>query len=59
MSLNILKNYFNYILRNKPEAVTPRFIDNAECVVHSQADLEDILKYTFYSGGCRPLDDPR
>lgn len=47
---NILKNYFNYILRNKPEAVTPRFIDNAECVVHSQADLEDILKYTFYSG---------
>jgi replication factor C subunit 3/5 len=47
---NILKNYFNYILRNKPEAVTPMFIDNAECVIHSQADLEDILKYTFYSG---------
>jgi DNA polymerase III delta prime subunit len=46
---NILKNYFNYILRNKPDAITPRFIDNAECVVHSQADLEDILKYTFYN----------
>ena len=48
---NILKNYFNYILRNKKEAVTPRFIDNAECVIHSHADLDDILKYTFYSGG--------
>jgi DNA polymerase III delta prime subunit len=51
---NILKNYFNYILRNKPNAVTQRFIDNAECVVHSQADLEDILKYTFYSGSGDP-----
>jgi hypothetical protein len=45
---NILKNYFNYVLRNKPEAVTPNFLNNAECIIHSQADLEDILKYTFY-----------
>lgn len=46
---NILKNYFNYILRTKPETISAHFLDNAECVVHSSADLEDILKYTFYN----------
>jgi len=46
---NILKNYYNYILRTKPEAITGRFLDTAECVVHSAPDsnLEDILRYAY------------
>jgi DNA polymerase III delta prime subunit len=47
---NILKNYYNYILRNKPEVINSRFLDNAECVIHSSADanLDDILTYAYY-----------
>lgn len=47
---NILKNYFHYILRNKPEYIDTRFLNNAECVIHcsADADLDDILTYTYY-----------
>ena len=47
---NILKNYYNYILRNKPEVINSGFLDNAECVIHSSADanLDDILTYAYY-----------
>lgn len=47
---NILKNYYNYILRNKPEVINSKFLDNAECVIHSSIDanLDDILTYAYY-----------
>lgn len=47
---NILKFYFNYIVRNKKEYVTNEFLNTAEFIVHlsSDADLEDILKFSFY-----------
>jgi replication factor C subunit 3/5 len=47
---NILKYYFNYIVRKKKEYVSSEFLNTAEFVVHvsSDADLEDILKFVFY-----------
>jgi replication factor C subunit 3/5 len=47
---NILKYYFNYIIRKKPQYVTNEFLHTAEFIVHvsSDADLEDILQFTFY-----------
>ena len=47
---NILKNFFHYILRNKPEYIDTCFLNNAECVIHcsADADLDDILIYTYY-----------
>jgi replication factor C subunit 3/5 len=47
---NILKYYFNYVVRQKAEYVTNTFLNTAEFVVHSSSDteLDDILKFTFY-----------
>ena len=47
---NILKYYFNYVVRKKKEYITNDFLNTAEFIVHisSDADLEDILKFTFY-----------
>ena len=47
---NILKYYFNYIVRKKSEYVTTDFLNTAEFIVHvsSDADLEDILQFTYY-----------
>jgi hypothetical protein len=47
---NILKYYFNYIVRKKKECITVEFLNTTEFIVHisSDADLEDILQYTFY-----------
>jgi replication factor C subunit 3/5 len=47
---NILKYYFNYIVRKKMEYVTSEFLNTTEFIVHvsSDADLEDILQYAFY-----------
>ena len=43
---NILKNYFNYIIRNKKELITAKFLDNAENIVHTTyGDIHDILSY--------------
>ena len=47
---NILKYYFNYIVRNKKECVTQEFLDHVEFIVHasSDANLDDILKYCYF-----------
>jgi replication factor C subunit 3/5 len=47
---NILKYYFNYIVRKKTEYVTTDFLNTTEFIVHisSDADLEDILQFAFY-----------
>jgi replication factor C subunit 3/5 len=48
---NILKYYFNYIVRKKPEYVTSEFLNTTEFIVHasSDAELEDILRFAFYN----------
>jgi hypothetical protein len=37
-------------LRNKPGVINSKFLDNAECVIHSSIDanLDDILAYAYY-----------
>lgn len=47
---NILKHYFNYIIRKMPEQVSSKFLDVAEFITHisPEIDLEDVLKYSFY-----------
>ena len=43
---NILKNYFNYIIRNKKEIITPELLDKAENIIHiTDGDINDILLY--------------
>jgi len=43
---NIIKNYFNYIIRNKKEYVTPEFLNIVEIVMHSvNANLQHLLNY--------------
>jgi len=47
--LNILKNYFNYIIRKKPECITPYFLNISEFILHNiDTPLDDILKYLYY-----------
>jgi replication factor C subunit 3/5 len=47
---NILKYYFNYIVRTKPQHVTTDFLNTAEFIIHSSSDaaLEDIITFTYY-----------
>lgn len=47
---NILKNYFNYILRNRSEWSNTDFLQTAEFVLHTSADtdLNDILTFTYH-----------
>ena len=43
---NILKNYFNYIIRNKKTMITSKLLDDAENIVHTtDGDITDILLY--------------
>jgi replication factor C subunit 3/5 len=48
--LNILNNYFNFILRKMPEVVNSPFLNMAENIIHTtpQADIQDILTFVFY-----------
>jgi len=47
---NILKNYFNYILRTRPELVDPAFLNTAESILHmpGDTDMDDILRFLFF-----------
>jgi replication factor C subunit 3/5 len=43
---NILKNYFNYLIRNKPEIITPAYLKRIENVIHNnESNIEHILYY--------------
>ena len=43
---NILKNYFNYIIRNKKDMVTTKLLEEAENIIHTADwDITDILLY--------------
>uniref|UniRef100_A0A6C0I3D9 AAA+ ATPase domain-containing protein n=1 Tax=viral metagenome TaxID=1070528 RepID=A0A6C0I3D9_9ZZZZ len=43
---NILKQYFDYVIRNKPEKITSSFLNVVEVVVHSNAsNMNHILQY--------------
>jgi replication factor C subunit 3/5 len=42
----IMKNYFEYILRNKKEHITPTFLNKAEVIMHSNdSNIENMLNY--------------
>lgn len=47
---NILKYYFNYIVRNRKEHVTKEFLNTSEFITHvsSDASMEDVLKFAFH-----------
>jgi replication factor C subunit 3/5 len=43
---NIIKNYFNYILRNKKEYVNVEFLNIVEVIMHSNnTNIQHLLKY--------------
>jgi len=43
---NIIKNYFNYVIRNKKEYVTPEFINIVEVIMHSNStNINHLLEY--------------
>ena len=43
---NIIKNYFNYIIRNKKELLTVKFLDIIENIMHcNEYNIEHIIKY--------------
>jgi replication factor C subunit 3/5 len=45
----IIKNYFNYIIRNKPEFITTEFLNVVEDIMHSNdSDISHILNYFAY-----------
>jgi hypothetical protein len=42
----ILKQYFDYIIRNKPEEITPSFLNVVEVIIHSNgSNMNHILQY--------------
>jgi replication factor C subunit 3/5 len=45
---NILKNYFNYVVRKIPQCITREFLNNVEYVVHCGPEIDDILRFCFY-----------
>lgn len=48
--INILNNYFNFIIRKMPELINVSFLKMAETIIHSTqtADLVDVLTCLFY-----------
>lgn len=47
---NIIKNYFNYIIRNKKEFVTPALLNIIEGIMHSNdSNIDHILKYFIHA----------
>ncbi len=47
---SIIIGYFNYIIRNKQENITPRLLNIMETIIHnSDCNINNIIKYFFYS----------
>ena len=43
---NIIKNYFNYVIRNKKNVISPRFLNVVEVIAHSNdSNINHILSY--------------
>ena len=43
---NIIQTYFNYILRNHGNLITPKYLDIVTTIIHaSDANIETILNY--------------
>jgi DNA polymerase III delta prime subunit len=48
---NILKNYFNYIIRKRKDIVTPSFLTAVEVIMHSNdSNIEYLINYFISSG---------
>jgi ribosomal protein L19 len=51
---NIIKNFFNYVIRKKKQLITPTFLSFVEKIMHSNGtNIEHILHYFFenYAAG--------
>jgi hypothetical protein len=47
---NIIKDYLNYIIRNKPEYINPQFLKFSEFIMHLEESNIDYIKiYTVIS----------
>ena len=47
---SIIIGYFNYIIRNKQENITPTLLNIMETIIHnSDSNINHIIKYFFYS----------
>ena len=47
---NLLKNYFNFIIRTKSRAINVKFLNIIQHIVHStEVNIEYQIKYLFYS----------
>jgi replication factor C subunit 3/5 len=43
---NIIKNYFNYVIRNKKNVISPKFLNVVEVIAHSNdSNINHILSY--------------
>jgi len=43
----LLRCYFNYLLRNYPEIITPEYLHTIEECIHNDANMQNILHYYF------------
>jgi len=43
----LLRCYFNYLLRNYPEIITPEYLHIIEECIHNDANIQNILQYYF------------
>ena len=47
---NIIKNYFNYIIKYKPIYLSSQLLDFFELIIHNQdLNIEYQIKFIFYS----------
>jgi replication factor C subunit 3/5 len=52
---NILKSYFNYIIRKKKNIITPEFLTSVEVIMHSNdSNIEYVIDY-FISSGAKSI----
>jgi hypothetical protein len=43
---NIMKQYFHYIIRNRPQDVSPEFLNTVEVIMHSNdSNMTHLLQY--------------
>jgi replication factor C subunit 3/5 len=42
---SILKKYFDYVIRQYPERITPEFLDVVDIILHNSIKVENLLQY--------------
>ena len=47
---NIIKDYFNYIIRHQPQYISNELLNTIEYIIHNpELNIEYQIKYIFYS----------